>query len=158
NPDVFAETHPYISTGLREHKFGVDILKAPEIYREASAHKYLDVAGVSVHIGSQITQVEPFAAAMQRVAQLVRQLAGQGHKIRYVDAGGGLGISYQKDAQFDFEERAQQYANAIISALKGLKIHLLLEPGRTIIGPAGALLARVLYVKGNGSKRFVVVD
>src|SRR5262249_29942469 len=85
NPDVFAETHPYISTGLREHKFGVDILKAPEIYREASAHKYLDVAGVSVHIGSQITQVEPFAAAMQRVAQLVRQLAGQGHKIRYVD-------------------------------------------------------------------------
>jgi diaminopimelate decarboxylase len=158
NPDVFAETHPYISTGLREHKFGVDILKAPEIYREAAAHKYLDVAGVSVHIGSQITNVEPFAAAMQRVAELVRQLAGEGHKIRYVDAGGGLGISYHKDNQFDFKERAQQYADAIISALKPLKVHLLLEPGRTIIGPAGALLTRVLYIKGNGSKRFMVVD
>ncbi len=158
NPDVFAETHPYISTGLREHKFGVDILKAPEIYREAGAHKYLDVAGVSVHIGSQIINVEPFAAAMQRVAELVRQLAGEGHKIRYVDAGGGLGISYHKDAQFDFKERAQQYANAIISTLRPLKVHLLLEPGRTIIGPAGALLTRVLYIKGNGSKRFMVVD
>jgi diaminopimelate decarboxylase len=158
NPDVFAETHPYISTGLREHKFGVDILKAPEIYREAAAHKYLDVAGVSVHIGSQITNVEPFAGAIHRAAELVRQLADQGHKIRYVDAGGGLGISYHKDAQFDFKERAQQYADAIISALKPLKVHLLLEPGRTIIGPAGALITRVLYIKGNGSKRFMVVD
>ncbi len=158
NPDIFAETHPYISTGLREHKFGVPIQRAWELYREAVLHKGLDVAGVSVHIGSQILSVEPFRAALERVAQLVRQLTIDGHKVRYVDAGGGLGISYSSDKQFDFAERAGEYAKAIADGLAGLKIHLLLEPGRTIIGPAGALLTRVLYLKRNGSKRFVIVD
>lgn len=158
NPDVFAETHPYISTGLREHKFGVDIARAPEIYREAARYKYLEVAGVSVHIGSQITSVEPFAAAMQRVADLVGQLSAEGHHIRYVDGGGGLGISYQKDTEFDFKDRVEQYAQAITSALRSLGVHLLLEPGRAITGPAGALLARVLYIKKNGGKRFLIVD
>ena len=158
NPDVFAETHPYISTGLREHKFGVDIQVAPALYREAARSKNLEVAGVSVHIGSQITSVEPFAAAMRRVAELVRQLVRDGHKIKYVDAGGGLGISYQREAQFDSGKRIKDYADAIIQALHSLNVHLLLEPGRAIIGAAGALLTRVLYNKRNGSKRFLIVD
>ncbi|HEX7961085.1 MAG TPA: diaminopimelate decarboxylase, partial [Terriglobales bacterium] len=158
NPDVFAETHPYISTGLREHKFGVDIRVAPELYREVARSKYLEVAGVSVHIGSQITSVDPFAAAMARIAELVRQLSAEGHKIRFVDAGGGLGIAYHPVSQFDFAERTKHYAEAITSALQPLNVHLLLEPGRAIIGPAGALLTRVLYNKRNGSKRFLIVD
>jgi diaminopimelate decarboxylase len=158
NPDVFAETHPYISTGLREHKFGVDIRLAPELYSQAARSKNLEVTGVSVHIGSQITSVEPFAAAMRRVAELVRQLRRHGHRIRYVDAGGGLGISYQWDTQFDFGQRVKDYAEKVTEALQALDVHLLLEPGRSIIGPAGALLTRVLYNKRNGSKRFLIVD
>jgi diaminopimelate decarboxylase len=158
NPDVFAETHPYISTGLREHKFGVPIQRALELYTEAARSKWLDVAGVSVHIGSQILTVDPFMAAMQRVADLVRQLQRDGREIRYVDAGGGLGISYSPESEFEFGTRAQQYAKALLVGLAGLKVHILLEPGRTIVGPAGALLTRVLYVKQNGSKRFIVTD
>jgi diaminopimelate decarboxylase len=160
NPDVFAETHPYISTGLREHKFGVPIQRASELYAQAARYKWLDVAGVSVHIGSQILSVEPFFAAMQRVAELVQQLTADGHKIRYLDAGGGLGIPYSDspDARFEFLSRVREYAQALIKALSGLRVHLLLEPGRTIVGPAGALLTRVVYLKRNGSKRFMVVD
>ena len=158
NPDVFAETHPYISTGLREHKFGVPIQRAWELYTQAARSKWLDVSGVSVHIGSQILSVDPFMAAMQRVAALVKQLQNDGHNIGYVDAGGGLGISYSPEAEFDFETRAQQYAKALLEGLSGLRVHILLEPGRTIVGPAGALLTRVLYVKQNGTKRFLVTD
>ena len=158
NPDVFTETHPYISTGLREHKFGVPIQRAWELYAEAARSKWLDIAGVSVHIGSQILSVEPFMAAMGRVADLVRRLRIDGRHIRYVDAGGGLGISYSANAEFDFTSRAQQYARALLDGLSGLSVHLLLEPGRTIVGPAGALLTRVIYVKQNGTKRFVVTD
>lgn len=158
NPDVFAETHPYISTGLREHKFGVPIQRASELYAEAARSKWLEVAGVSVHIGSQILSVEPFMAAMQRVAGLVEHLRREGHDIKYVDAGGGLGISYAPGAEFDFATRVSEYARAVLRGLQGLKVHVLLEPGRTIIGPAGALLTRVLYVKQNGSKRFIVTD
>src|SRR5690349_8113303 len=105
NPDVFAETHPYISTGLREHKFGVPIQRAPELYAEAARSKWLDVAGVSVHIGSQILTVEPFQSSMQRIADLVKQLRNDRHDIRYVDAGGGLGISYSPQPEFDFSAR-----------------------------------------------------
>jgi diaminopimelate decarboxylase len=158
NPDVFAETHPYISTGLREHKFGVPIQGATQLYAEAARSKWLDAAGVSVHIGSQILSVEPFMAAMQRVAELVRQLRTDGHDIRYVDAGGGLGISYSPAADTDFRARAADYADALLKGLEGLQVHLLLEPGRTLVGPAGALLTRVLYLKRNGNKRFVVTD
>ncbi len=160
NPDVPAETHPYIATGLHQHKFGVPITEARGLYASAEREKWLQVAGVSVHIGSQITSVEPFSAAMQRVAELVRQLASDGHHIRYVDAGGGLGICYNTsncDAP-DFPAQAFAYARAVMSPLKSLGIHLLLEPGRSIVGPAGALLVRVLYVKHNDHKRFVVVD
>ena len=158
NPDVFAETHPYISTGLRDHKFGVPIQGAWELYAKAARFKWLEVAGVSVHIGSQIMSVEPFMDAMRRVADLVRQLCQEGHDIRYVDAGGGLGIPYRSDPEFDFGTRASEYAKALLTGLNGLKVHLLLEPGRAIIAPAGALLTRVLYVKRNGNKRFIVTD
>ncbi len=156
NPDVSARTHPYISTGLRQHKFGVPIKEAPTLYSEAARHPYLEAAGVSVHIGSQITDVGTFQEAVERVAELVRTLREHGYDIRYLDAGGGLGISYE--AQENFEKQITAYAGAVLRALRGLKVHLLLEPGRSIAGAAGVLLARVLYRKTNGHKRFLIVD
>jgi diaminopimelate decarboxylase len=161
NPDVPAETHPYISTGLREHKFGVPISSARELCRRAAQHKYLRVAGVSLHIGSQIGDVAPFHLALERTVDLVLQLIADKHKIQFIDAGGGLGISYNSAAPIDFTELAHRYAEAITEPFLRLKKpfpHLLLEPGRSIIAPAGALVTRVLYQKRNGSKRFTVVD
>jgi diaminopimelate decarboxylase len=157
NPDVPAETHPYISTGLHKHKFGVPIGQAAALYARAARSKYLQTAGVSVHIGSQITDVSPFAATMERVASLVRQLRASGHSIQYVDAGGGLGISYQSPAP-DFASQVKAYAEAILRPLAGLGLHVLLEPGRSIVGPAGVLLTTVLYRKINNGKRFLIVD
>lgn len=173
NPDVAANTHPYISTGLQKHKFGVPIGKARALYAKASGTRHLKVAGVSVHIGSQITEMEPFAATMERVAQLVGELRDDGHRIEYVDAGGGLGIAYEAggtevstvrgggDAGLsihDFADYASEYAQALLGPLRGLKVHLLLEPGRAIVGPAGALLTTVSYRKTNNSKKFLIVD
>jgi diaminopimelate decarboxylase len=149
NPDVDARTHPYISTGLHEHKFGVPMREAPSLYRQGAACRYLKAAGVSVHIGSQILDVDPFREAMQRVASFVRALRHAGHEIRYVDAGGGLGISYAKHPKGKFPARAKSYAAAIIRPLQRLGLHVLLEPGRSIIGPAGVLLTRVTYRKRN---------
>ena len=157
NPDVSARTHPYISTGLHQHKFGVPIPEARTLYAQAAKQPYLTVAGVSVHIGSQITDVGSFQAALERVADLVRVLRAQGHNIRYIDAGGGLGISYEGE-QESFEKQISAYARAILGPLRGLKLHLLLEPGRSIVGPAGVLLTRVLYRKTNNHKRFLIVD
>jgi diaminopimelate decarboxylase len=157
NPDVSAKTHPYISTGLHQHKFGVPIPEARTLYAQAAKQPYLDVAGVSVHIGSQITDVGSFRAALERVADLIRGLRAEGHGIRYIDAGGGLGISYE-GAQGNFEKQIAAYAKAVLTPLRGLKLHLLLEPGRSIVGPAGALLTRVLYRKTNNRKRFLIVD
>ncbi len=157
NPDVAADTHPYISTGLRKHKFGVPIRNARELYAKASVSRYLKVAGVSVHIGSQITDIAPFAEALVRVTALVRELRADGHKIDYVDAGGGLGIDYQNPAS-DFADYAARYARAVTSPLRGLKVHVLLEPGRAIVGPAGILLTSAIYRKENGGKHFLVVD
>jgi diaminopimelate decarboxylase len=157
NPDIKAETHPYISTGLREHKFGVPIGDALRLYRAAAKHRYLQVYGVSVHIGSQITSMQPFAACMGRVADLVRELQAMGCSIACVDAGGGLGIPYHHGEE-DATSTAQAYAKAIMRPLHGMKLRLLVEPGRSIVGPAGVLLARVLYLKRNGSKQFAVVD
>jgi diaminopimelate decarboxylase len=154
NPDVPAETHPHISTGLHKHKFGIPIPAAIRLYDEASQSKHLKVAGVSVHIGSQITDVQPFTETMQRVADLVRTLRAKGHTISYVDAGGGLGIGYDQATAPEFSE----YAAAISKPLRGLKLHLLLEPGRCIVAPSGVLLARVLYRKTNDGKKFLVVD
>ncbi len=159
NPQVAAKTHPYISTGLHEHKFGVPWRDAAELYHRGAQERYLKPAGVSVHIGSQITDVGPFRETMDRAAGLVRSLRGDGLDIRYVDAGGGLGISYdQPSPQEKFSSQARQYAKAVREPLKGLGVHLLLEPGRAIVGPAGVLLTRVLYRKRNDGKHFVVVD
>jgi diaminopimelate decarboxylase len=161
NPDVFADTHPYISTGLREHKFGIDIGLARAIYRKAKRSKWLDAAGVSVHIGSQIRAVEPFAAALARVAALVGDLRKDGHDIRYVDAGGGLGIDYSDsptEPVFDPARKVKDYAAALGKVSASLDAHLLLEPGRFLVAQAGALLSRVLFVKRNGAKTFVITD
>ena len=157
NPDVFAETHPYISTGMREHKFGVAIDQAREVYRRAARMQGVEATGVSVHIGSQIRAVEPFAQALKRVAALVRELRGDGMDIRYVDAGGGFGIEYG-NADFDPAASVAEYAAAIGNAMRGFHAHLLLEPGRFIVAQAGALLTRVLYTKQNGAKKFVIAD
>ena len=158
NPDVSAETHPYISTGLHQHKFGVPINAARKLYAAASGTRYLQIAGVSVHIGSQITDMEPFGEAMSRVAELVRALRADGHRIAYADAGGGLGISYDDLELPDFAEYVNSYADALTRALRGLKLHLLLEPGRSIVAPAGALITAVLYRKQNDGKKFLVTD
>ena len=157
NPDVSAKTHPYISTGLHQHKFGVPIPEARELYAKAARQPFLKVAGVSVHIGSQIADVSSFAEALERVADLVRELRDRGHDIRYVDAGGGLGISYE-GTQRDFDAQIAAYATAVLKPLRGLGVHLLLEPGRSIIGAAGVLVTRVIYRKTNNSKRFLIVD
>jgi diaminopimelate decarboxylase len=161
NPDVFADTHPYISTGLREHKFGIDIGLARGIYRKAAKSKWLEAAGVSVHIGSQIRAVEPFAAALARVTALIAELRKDGHDIRYVDAGGGLGIDYEDaliNSAFDAAGKVDDYAKALTGVTSDLDAHLLLEPGRFLVAQAGALLTRVLFVKRNGTKMFVITD
>jgi diaminopimelate decarboxylase len=157
NPDVAADTHPYISTGLHKHKFGVPIGNARALYAEAASSKYVKVAGVSVHIGSQIIDVAPFAETVARLADFVRDLHTDGHKIDYIDIGGGLGISYQEPTA-EFADYVAGYAHAVMRPLRGLKVHLLLEPGRSIVGPAGALLTSVIYKKENDGKRFLVVD
>ncbi len=185
NPDVLAETHPYISTGLREHKFGVDMARARELYRQAAAHSSLCATGVSVHIGSQIREVAPFAEALGRVATLVRELRADGHVISHVDAGGGLGIDYtaplfiaestssrdvlensgelrgeSPDQHPDLkpEEQVRRYASALLPVVCDLGCTLVLEPGRFLVAPAGGLLTRVLGEKRTGRKRFVIVD
>jgi diaminopimelate decarboxylase len=164
NPDVAADTHPYISTGLHAHKFGVPIAEARRLYAKVAETTHLKAAGVSVHIGSQITDVAPFAETMARVAELVRELRDDGHAIDYVDAGGGLGIPYEKPTPFgpathvDFSDKVAAYARAITTPLRGLSVHLLLEPGRALVGAAGVLLTSVIYRKANGGKRFVIVD
>jgi diaminopimelate decarboxylase len=159
NPDVFAETHPYISTGLREHKFGIDIKAARPVYQEIKRSRYLDPIGISVHIGSQIQTAEPFGAALAGVAQLIRELGADGIQIKFVDAGGGLGIDYRSGVPtFDPAAEMAKYAAAVERSLEGLRVRLLLEPGRFLIAQAGALLARVLVVKRNGTKTFVITD
>ena len=157
NPDVFAQTHPYISTGLREHKFGIAIDRAREVYRRAAQLPGITPAGVSVHIGSQIRDTAPFAESVKRVRALIEDLRADGINIQSLDAGGGFGIEYGR-ADFDPAARAAEYAHAIRSALSGFGCKLLLEPGRFLIAQAGALLSRVLYTKQNGAKRFIIAD
>src|SRR6185437_1982669 len=121
-------------------------------------NRWIEPAGVSVHIGSQIRTAEPFGAAATRAAALIRQLRKDGLPIRFLDAGGGLGIEYHLDLPFHPEEKIRQYAGALRQAISGLDVQLLLEPGRFLVAQAGALLARVLYLKKNGSKNFVILD
>ncbi len=157
NPDVFAETHPYISTGLSAHKFGIAIAKAREVYARAAKLPGLQPAGVSVHIGSQIRAVEPFGQALARVRTLVEELRSDGIAIEYIDAGGGFGIEYGT-AAFDPAASVASYAKVISEVMEGLDAKLLLEPGRFIVAQAGALVTRVLYTKQNGDKHFVITD
>ena len=157
NPDVFAETHPYISTGLSAHKFGVDINAARAIYRKAAKSKWLIPTGVSVHIGSQIRAVDPFGAALDRVTALIEQLRKDGIHLTHIDAGGGLGIEYTGKA-FNPEAAVAAYAKQVIGATQKLGLHLLLEPGRFLVAQAGALVTAVLNVKKNGNKTFVITD
>lgn len=157
NPDVFAETHPYISTGLREHKFGVDIKRAASIYGSVAGSRWLEPHGVSVHIGSQIRSADPFGAALDRVHKLVKQLGRDGIEIRSIDAGGGLGIDYH-GGKFDPAAKVREYADAVLQALDGFEGRILLEPGRFLVAQAGALVTRVLNVKQNGRKTFVIAD
>jgi diaminopimelate decarboxylase len=157
NPDVFADTHPYISTGLREHKFGIDIRQALRIYKSVAGIRWLEAHGVSVHIGSQIRSADPFGKAMERVAKLVGRLRSEGIVLKAVDAGGGLGIDYHGGA-FDAAAKVAEYAEALDKALSGFEGRLLLEPGRFLVAQAGALVTRVLQVKRNGKKTFVITD
>jgi diaminopimelate decarboxylase len=157
NPDVFAETHPYISTGLSEHKFGIAIAKARAVYARAMALPGLDPAGVSVHIGSQIREVGPFAESMKRVLGMVAELRADGVDIRFVDGGGGFGIEYGM-AAFDPAASVREYAASMRALMAGAGAKLLLEPGRFLVAQAGALVSRVVVTKQNGAKHFVVVD
>ncbi|MGH9643948.1 MAG: diaminopimelate decarboxylase [Terriglobales bacterium] len=157
NPDVSAKTHPYISTGLHEHKFGVPIPEARRLYAEAAKVSHLRVAGVSVHIGSQITDLSSFTDALSRTADLVHELRAEGHDIRYVDGGGGLAIPYVESSE-PLAKQLAGYAKAVLDPLRKLDVHLLLEPGRSIVGPAGVLVTRIIYRKTNNSKRFLIVD
>jgi diaminopimelate decarboxylase len=157
NPDVFADTHPYISTGLREHKFGIDIRQALRIYKSVEGNRWLEAHGVSVHIGSQIRSAQPFGKAMERVSKLVEQLKHEGIVLKSIDAGGGLGIDYHGGV-FDAAAKVAEYAAAIQGALAGFEGQLLIEPGRFLVAQAGALVARVLTVKRNGKKTFVITD
>src|SRR5262249_16983952 len=141
-------------------QFGVPMQEARRLYRRGASHKHLRLAGISVHIGSPIGDVAPFHQAREPAVGLAQQLAADGHSIRFIDAGGGLGISYNSAAPVDFTDLAHRYAEAITTPLQRLKSrpHLLLEPGRSIIAPAGALVTRVLYLKKSGNKRFTIVD
>ena len=157
NPDVDAETHPYISTGLKKNKFGIPVAQAREEYRFAGTLAHLDVVGIDCHIGSQLTKVAPFRDAIARVANLCRELASDGVNLRYLDIGGGLGISYRAEEP----PAPSEYAKAIEEALEtfaGLDVTLLCEPGRVIVGNAGVLLTKVLYLKHGEEKNFVIVD
>ncbi|RJR50578.1 MAG: diaminopimelate decarboxylase [Desulfobacteraceae bacterium] len=154
NPDIDPHTHPYISTGLKENKFGIDIRKAVEQYRMAAELEYLDVCGISCHIGSQLTTVSPFVEALGKVKELIGILRESGISIRYLDLGGGLGITYDKETP----PHPTEYADAVRKALGVEDITLVLEPGRVIVGNAGILATKVVYTKSTGEKEFIVVD
>lgn len=154
NPDVDPRTHPYISTGLRKSKFGIDISQAVEAYELARELPRVRVVGIHQHIGSQITEVGPFVDALAKIAELTRELRALELDIRYLDVGGGLGITY-KDEEPPIP---QVFAEALIGVVKDLDCTIVLEPGRVIVGNAGILVTRVLYTKRTATKDFVVVD
>ena len=154
NPDIDPKTHPYISTGLKENKFGIDIAKAVEQYRTAATLPHLQVCGVSCHIGSQLTTVTPFVDALRKLKQLVALLQQSSIPIRYLDLGGGLGITYNKESP----PHPEEYGRAVRDELDVKGLTLILEPGRVIVGNGGILLTKVLYTKSAGEKVFIVVD
>jgi len=154
NPDVDPETHPYISTGLKSSKFGIPITQAFAEYRAAASMSGIEVVGIHMHIGSQLVKTSPLADALARIVPLIETLRANGIAIRYLDAGGGLGIRYKDE----HPPSPDAYAEALLPTVKKLGVTLVIEPGRAIVGNAGVLLTRVLYRKEAETKRFVVVD
>lgn len=154
NPDVEADTHPYISTGRAIHKFGVPKNVAPALYDRAAASPCLEVRGLACHIGSQILDVDPFLRAADEALALARELGSRGIRLEFLDLGGGFGIRYGREKPFEFE----QFFAALGSRFRDSGFRPILEPGRSIVGNAGCLLVRVLYVKESEQKRFIVVD
>ncbi|MBL7181297.1 MAG: diaminopimelate decarboxylase [Desulfobacterales bacterium] len=154
NPDVDARTHPYISTGLKKNKFGIDTKTVIEGYKLASRLENIDVIGIDCHIGSQITEAKPFEDALESLKHLITELKTLGIEIRFLDMGGGLGITYDDEAP----PHPRDYARVIVDSLKGTHLQLILEPGRVIVGNAGILVTRVLYRKSAQVKEFVITD
>ena len=154
NPDVDPKTHPYTATGLKKNKFGIGADVALESYRRADDLEHIDIVGVDCHIGSQITEAEPFQAALENLKDLINELKAMGINIRYLDMGGGLGITYANETPPSLRE----YAGAIMARLKDMEFQLILEPGRVLVGNAGILVTEVLYRKAGEVKNFVVVD
>jgi len=154
NPDVDPMTHPHISTGMKENKFGIDIKRSLEEYRHARELNHIEVRGVDCHIGSQITQVAPFIDALDRLKELIASLRSEGIDVRYLDLGGGLGITYDQETP----PHPADYAKAIMDRARDIDCTFIFEPGRVIVGNAGILVSEVLYTKDNANKRFVIVD
>jgi diaminopimelate decarboxylase len=154
NPDVDAKTHPYISTGLKENKFGIAIKDAPAVYARAAEMSHLRIIGVDCHIGSQLTEVKPFVDALERVLQLVDHLYDQGIALSHIDLGGGLGITYNHETP----PLPGDYAAPLLDMLAGRDLKVIIEPGRAIVGNAGVLLSRVEYLKHNEDKNFAIID
>ena len=154
NPNIDAKTHPYISTGLNENKFGVDIEQAKSMYIFAKNAQFLEPIGIHFHIGSQITDLEPIKQSAQKIAQLTHSLLALKIDLKFFDIGGGIGIRYTDESLIN----PYDYAQAILEALYGLDLTIICEPGRFLVGESGVLLTRVLYEKHNGHKRFVIVD
>ena len=154
NPDVDAKTHPYISTGLKENKFGIDIAIAPEVYAKAQAMPNIDIKGVDCHIGSQLTEIQPFVDALDRVLALVDELEGLGITLSHMDLGGGLGIDYNGDNPPEIAD----YIAALKNKLSDRPQTIILEPGRAIAGNAGILVSKVEFLKNNDEKHFAIID
>lgn len=154
NPDVDAKTHPYISTGLKENKFGITMELARDAYRFAADHTHLEVSGIDCHIGSQLTDVDPYLDALDRLLMLVDELSAAGITLSHLDLGGGQGIRYKDEKPLDVD----QWVSAVVSRLAEHKLELLVEPGRVIVGNAGVLLTRVEYLKEGDGRDFLVVD
>ena len=154
NPDVDAQTHPYISTGLKESKFGIAYEDAPRLYQKAVALSGLKVTGIDFHIGSQLTQIEPFLAALDKILEFVDRLQSEGVNLEHIDLGGGLGIRYQDETL----PAVATYLNALLARLGTRRLKILLEPGRSLVGNAGLLLTRVEYLKHGADKSFAIVD
>ena len=154
NPDVDPRTHPYIATGLKENKFGIPYADALALYRRARDMRHIRIAGIGCHIGSQITAVAPFVAALDKVLELVDRLQAEGIALAHVDIGGGLGIRYRDESP----PAVADYARALIARLGNRPLQLMLEPGRALVGPAGVLLTRVEYLKHGRERNFAVVD
>ena len=154
NPDVDAKTHPYISTGLKDNKFGVDFNQALALYLEAKGMSYIEIKGVDCHIGSQITELKPFVDALDRVLSLVDQLKNNNIHLSHIDIGGGIGICYQDESPPDFDI----YTKEILNKIQNLDVKIIFEPGRALVGNAGVLLSKVEYLKQNDVKHFAIID